>query len=326
MLLKSLLKKNQNKMSPKKILITGGFGFIGARFVKHFQSKGIEVVVLEYPSANVPKDFPECEVVRADITDRWFIETLKVNNVDAVIHLAAQSSGPRSFLIPNVDLKINIFGTLNIIDWCLANSIDRLLFASSFVIYGDHPELEALDEETRFIPKSVYATSKLACENLLKTYAEPKGIKWSALRMFNVYGPGQDITKGDQGLVGIFMNMLLQQDSLQVKGSLERFRDLIHVDDVIQGWDLCLHTNKFNESYNLGSGSKTTFKDLIECLANIMGKSARLKIEQLPGTPGDMMGCYADISKIKSDFGFNPKYDLESGVRDMYEWVINNKK
>jgi nucleoside-diphosphate-sugar epimerase len=139
--------------------------------------------------------------------------------------------------------------------------------------------------------------------------------------MFNVYGPGQDITKVDQGVVGIFMNMLLKQDVVQVKGSLERFRDLIHVDDVIQGWDLCLHSNIYNESYNLGSGSKTTYRELIVSLAKVMGKEDKLKIEELPGTPGDMMGCYADITKIKKNLNYNPKYNLIEGIRDMYEWV-----
>ena len=161
----------------------------------------------------------------------------------------------------------------------------------------------------------------MACEHLLTTYAQVKGIKWNALRMFNVYGPGQDITKGDQGVVGIFMNMLLKQDVVQVKGSLDRFRDLVHVDDVIQGWDLCLHSDIYNESYNLGSGTKTTYRDLIVSLAKVMGKEDTLKLEELPGTPGDMMGCYADITKIKKNLNYNPKYNLIEGIRDMYNWV-----
>jgi UDP-glucose 4-epimerase len=309
----------------KKIVITGGFGFIGKRFVNHFKSKNIEVVVLEHPKIEIPSDFPDCKIIRADITERLFIENLKVSNVDAVLHLAAQSSGPRSFSIPEQDVKINVIGTLNIIDWCLSNKIERFLFASSFVIYGDHPETEMLNEETEFKPKSVYAISKLSCEYLLRNYAELKGIKWNALRMFNVYGPGQDITKSDQGVVGIFMNMLLKQDSVQVKGSLDRFRDLIHVDDVIQGWDLCLFSKKYNQSYNLGSGKKSTFRYLITSIAKALNKSDVLKLEELPGTPGDMMGCYADISKIKKDLNYVPKYNLEDGLLNMYNWVKKNQ-
>ena len=104
-----------------RIVITGGFGFIGARFVKHFQAKNIEVIVLEHPLSKIPDDFPECEILRGDITEREFIDSVKVDGIDAVLHLAAQSSGPKSFSIPEVDIKINILGTLNTIDCCLSN-------------------------------------------------------------------------------------------------------------------------------------------------------------------------------------------------------------
>ena len=156
-----------------------------------------------------------------------------------MLHLAAQSSGPRSFSIPVQDIKLNILGTLNTINWCVENQVERLLFASSFVVYGDHADRESLDENTPCHPKSVYATSKLACEHLLMTYAQPKGVKWNALRMFNVYGPGQDITKPDQGVVGIFMHMLLIRCRAG-QGSPHRYRDLICIDDVVQGWERCL--------------------------------------------------------------------------------------
>ena len=308
-----------------KIVITGGFGFIGAKMVNHFKSKNIEVVVLEHPESRTPKNYPKCEIVRADITERTFIDNLKLDDIDVVLHLAAQSSGPKSFSIPDVDIKINILGTLNVIDWCIALKTNRLLFASSFVIYGDHPEKELLDEQTEFLPKSVYATSKLAGEHLMRTYAQQKGINWNALRMFNVYGPGQDITKSDQGVVGIFMNMLLKQDIVQVKGKLNRFRDLIHVDDVIQGWDLCLHSSIYNQSYNLGSGHKTTYEDLILSIAKVLGKSDFVKIEELSGTPGDMMGCYADLTKIKENLNYFPKYNLEKGLESMHNWIKEQK-
>lgn len=309
----------------KKIVITGGFGFIGTRLTRHFQENGLEVVVLEYPGSIVPAGFPKCEILRADITDEAMIKQNKIKGVDAVIHLAAQSSGPRSFQIPATDIKINVLGTLNTINWCRENAIDRLLFASSFVVYGDHPDREALSEQTPCRPKSVYAGSKLAAEHLLISYAQPHGIKWSSLRMFNVYGPGQDITKPDQGVVGIFMNMLLKQDTVQVKGSLSRFRDLVFIDDVISGWDLCLKTTSFNKAYNLGSGEKTTFEQLIKSVAKVLGKEHRLVIEELPGTPGDMQGCYADISNIRADLGFQPRVRLEKGLESMARWVKADK-
>jgi UDP-glucose 4-epimerase len=305
----------------KKVLVTGGFGFVGSRLVRHLRAKGLEVAVMEHALAAAPADLKDVQVVRADITDEGSLEASKLSGVDAVLHLAAQSSGPRSFSIPVVDVKLNVLGTLNIINWCLNNSVDRLVFASSFVIYGDHPDREALDESVACRPKSVYATSKLACEHLLMNYAQPKGIRWNALRMFNVYGPGQDITKPDQGVVGIFMNMLRQRDSVQVKGRLDRFRDLIYIDDVIQGWDRCLHGTAFNQSFNLGTGEKTTFEGLIRGIATVMGKADRLKIEELPGTPGDMQGCIADLTRIRQSLDYAPQVQLNQGVQQMWRWV-----
>jgi UDP-glucose 4-epimerase len=310
----------------KKVLVTGGFGFVGARIINQLRARGLEVAVLEHPMAAVPRDFEDLQVLRADIADENSLGAVKLPDVDAVLHLAAQSSGPRSFSIPLVDVRLNIVGTVNTINWCVDNQVERLLFASSFVIYGDHPQLEALQEDTPCRPKSVYATSKLACEHLLMNYAQPKGIRWNALRMFNVYGPGQDITKPDQGVVGIFMNMLLQRDDVQVKGRLDRFRDLIFIDDVVQGWDRCLQSSAFNQSFNLGTGDKTTFEGLIRSLGKVMGKADRVRIDELPGMPGDMMGCVADLARIRQTLGYAPQYPLAAGLEKMWQWVQSTRK
>jgi UDP-glucose 4-epimerase len=310
----------------KKIAITGGYGFIGSRLVRHFLAQGLEVVVLEHPKSIAPTGFPDIEVLPIDITNEEIHHQPQLGDIDALLHLAAQSSGPRSFAIPGDDIKLNILGTLNTINWCLRHDIDRMLFASSFVIYGDHPDREALSEDTCCLPKSVYAGSKLAAEHLLANYAAPKGIHWNALRMFNVYGPGQDITKPDQGVVGIFMNMLMKSDTVQVKGRLDRFRDLVYIEDVIAAWDCCLQKGARNKAYNLGSGKKTTFEQLIRGIAHTLDQEDRLIIEELPGTPGDMQGCYADMCSSKADLGFEPQIELSEGVLRMYEWVVQQRQ
>ena len=309
----------------KKVLVTGGYGFVGSRIARHLSSKGVEVVILEHPSSVAPPEIAKLPVIRADIADEASMQAARHAGIEAALHLAAQSSGPRSFSIPVQDVQLNVLGTLNTINWCLTNAVERLIFASSFVVYGDHPDREALDEDACCRPKSVYAGSKLACEHLLMNYAQPKGIKWNALRMFNVYGPGQDITKPDQGVVGIFMNMLLKSEHVQVKGSLARFRDLIFIDDVIQGWEKCLAGTAYNQSLNLGTGEKTSFETLIRSLAKVMGKADRLRIEELPGMPGDMMGCIADIGRIRSRIGYGPKVNLDSGLEQMLNWVRENR-
>ena len=305
----------------KKVLITGGFGFVGSHLVRHLRAQGLEVAVMEHPAAVAPKDIADVQVLRADLTDETALAAVPVAGVDAVLHLGAQSSGPRSFFIPVVDVKLNVLGTLNVVNWCLANNVDRLLFASSFVIYGDHADRAALDESTPCRPKSVYAGSKLAAEHLLVNYAQPKGIRWNALRMFNVYGAGQDITKPDQGVVGIFMNMLRQTSSVQVKGRLDRVRDFINIEDVVRGWDKCLHGAAYNQSFNLGTGEKTTFEGLIRAIANVMHKGDSVRIDELPGTPGDIQGCIADLTRIRKELGYAPTVTLAEGLNTMWRWV-----
>jgi len=305
----------------KKILITGGFGFIGTRMVRHLRDKGLEVIVMEHPDAQVPPGLESAQVLRADITDEVSLAGVKMSGIDAVLHLAGQASGERSFYEPVLDVKLNILGTLNIINWCVENGVNRLLFASSFNVYGDHPESDLYHESMHCYPKSVYATSKLTCEYLLRNYAQPKGIRWNVFRMFNVYGPGQNITRMDQGVVGIFMYMLMKSDVVQVKGRLDRFRDLIYIDDVIQGWERVLYSQAYNQTFNLGTGVRTSFDELIHTLAEVMGKSDRLVINQLEGTPGDMLGSVADITRIREAVRYSPQYSLKDGIKEMWEWV-----
>ena len=310
-------------MNIKKVIVTGGFGFIGKALIHKLIQSNIEVIIIEHPTAKKPIDLNNVEVINCDITNITEIKKLNFKNVDALIHLAAQSSGPKSFYIPQHDINLNIFGTLNIIDLCINNSIKKILFASSFVVYGERSNVlsAAIKEDELCNPKSIYASSKLYCENLLKNYAEPKGLSWNSLRMFNVFGPGQDIKKTDQGVVGIFLNMLLSGNKVNVKGSLERYRDLIYIDDVIDAWISVLFSENINQTFNVGTGEKTSFKQLIETISQCL-KIDNLEINELEGTPGDIMGCYADISKLKNLTGFKTKFNLETGLKEMIKFYI----
>ena len=306
----------------KKIIITGGFGFIGKALIDKLYNKNIEIIVLEHPSAKKPLSFPEnIQIIRCDITDKKEIENIKLNNIDAMVHLAAQSSGPKSFDIPYVDINLNIIGTLNMIKLCIENSINRILFASSFVVYGNSIDNNSnpIKEESACNPNSIYANSKLYCENLLRCYAEPHGISWNSLRMFNVYGPGQDITKPDQGVVGIFLNMMLKSNEIVVKGSLDRFRDLIFIDDVIDAWILVMESCHVNRSFNIGTGTKTTFGQLINTIGETLN-SKNLIVKEVGGTPGDIKGCFADITRIYECTGFKPKYNFKKGIQKMVDF------
>ena len=307
-----------------KIVITGGCGYVGSKIAQRLLSTGHEILIIENFSTSVEDELKDCQIVKCDITNPKDLANLKVTGYDALLHLAAQSSGPKSFEIPDIDIKINILGTLNMINWCRDNDIDRIIFASSFVVYGDNPNTEVLSEDEICNPKSIYALSKYTCEQLLKIYAEPHGIKWNVLRMFNIYGPGQDLSRSDQGMVSIFLNLVKNKDYIGVQGSLDRFRDFIYIDDVVQGWELCLlNNNVINQVFNLGSGTKTYLSTLIDTLLEVYEKTGQVKVEEIGSTPGDIMGCYADISKISDQLGYNPRFSLNRGVELFKKWADN---
>lgn len=304
-----------------RILVTGGMGYIGSRLVSRLLKDGNEVTIIDNFSTNITSSMQNTEVIRADITDYASLQTIQRKGYyDAVLHLAAQSSGAASFKNPELDLKINILGTLNIIRICEYLAIPRILFASSFTVYGDNPIHEMLSENLPCEPKSIYAIGKLTGEQYLRVYAEKLGISWNALRMFNVYGPGQDLSRKDQGIVSIFLSYVREGDYVPVQGALDRFRDLVYIDDIIEAWMLCLHNNQCpNQVFNIGSGVKTEVGALIDMIIHIYHKD--VKVEVLGTTPGDIKGCYADISKISKSLGYRPKYDLLNGLKLFKAWA-----
>ena len=167
--------------------------------------------------------------------------------------------------------------------------------------------------------------SKFAAENYLKIYASHLNIKWNILRMFNVYGPGQDPNNPNLGMISIFLNMAKNNSTLNVKGSLKRFRDFIYIDDVVEAWyKIALDKKNFNKIYNLGSGSKVTLTQLFKIISDTINKKLNIKVRK--GTPGDFLGCYSDISKIKKDLNFFPKTNLKIGLKKFDIWLDKNKK
>ena len=302
-----------------KILLSGGFGFIGKKLLQKLIKKKHDVHIIEHPKAIKPKNFKNIKTIFIDLTQKKTSKIKLLEKYDVFLHLAGQSSGPRSFFIPHTDIKLNVIGTLNVIELCKINKIKRIIFASSFAVYGDNYTKYGIKENAICNPKSVYATSKLACENLLFSYATENNISYNCLRMFNVYGEGQDINKTDQGIVGIFMKMMMVSNTINVAGSLKRYRDLIHIDDVVEGWYLCLIKGKKNKIYNLGSGKKTSIHKLLKSLSLVMKKN-KILINQINSTKGDILGLYADISQIKKDTGFRVKYKLTNGLKKMYNF------
>jgi len=185
-------------------------------------------------------------------------------------------------------------------------------------IYGIVTELP-VKEDSRCEPLAFYGVGKLASERYLKIY-ETRGLKPTILRFFNVYGPGQNMSNLKQGMISIYLAQLLDNDKIVVKGSLDRFRDFIYIEDVVDAVMLSLRSGKaIGKIFNVGTGKQTTVRELLKKLMDLSGIHKPV-IEAGP-TPGDQFGIYADISRIQNELSFSPKYTLDDGLRLMIDWA-----
>ena len=306
----------------QKILITGGLGLIGSSIAKKIIKDNYEVIIIDNKSTNITSDIKNVEIIEADITNYEQLSSIKIKNVDTILHLAGQSSGPKSFETPFQDVKDNVLGTINILKFCGLKNISRIIFASSFAVYGDPVGKEIFTEGDTCSPISVYGTSKFACEKYIQILSKKFNLNYNMLRMFNVYGPGQDLSRKDQGIVSIFLSYVRESNYIPVMGSLKRFRDLVYIDDVVDGWISCLKNDETkNEIYNLGSGKKSYVGELIDKLILVEDKKGKVKVEEVGNTPGDLMGSYANMNKMNDHFGFSSSIDLEEGLIRFKQWA-----
>lgn len=310
------------------IIITGGSGFLGCNLAQKFISKGHHVTTLDINVSKYKfrkKILKKTKFIKANITSIESLKKVKVKPNSVLLHCAGQPSAALSFKNPQDDLKKNILGMINIINFADIKKIKKIVFASTFNVYQEKKSTTKLKEVSNCDPKSLLSISKLAAENYLKIYATHLKIKWNILRMFNVYGPGQDPNNPNLGMISIFLNMAKNNPTLNVKGSLKRFRDFIYIDDVVEAWyKIAIDKKNSNKIYNLGSGSKVTLKQLFKVISKTINKKLNIKVRK--GTPGDFLGCYSDISKIKKDLKFFPKINLNNGLKRFNDWLDEQKK
>lgn len=306
----------------KRALVTGGAGFIGSHLSRRLLALGWAVHIVDNLSTGFRKNIPDgasfCEL---DLSEPDFPDRLPGDPFDVVFHLAAQSSGEISFDDPSYDLKTNCLSTVLLCDWCLKKGTKRFLYTSSMSIYGDQ-EVQPVKEEATPRPKSFYGIGKLASEAYLQIY-ETMGLATTALRLFNVYGPGQNLDNMRQGMVSIYLAFLLRGQELVVKGSPDRYRDIVYIDDVIDAYLACLdHPETHGKSYNVGTGRRTTVGQLVDAELAAFGHTrTSYPVRFAEGTPGDTFGIQADSSRLQADTGWTPKVDLATGLGRMVEWA-----
>jgi len=303
---------------PKHILVTGGAGFIGSALTRRLLADGYEVTVIDNLSnGRMENVSQEARFIKADLAMETTYREIVEIPFDAVFHLASQSSGALSFEDPMADMKSHLFITFSLLQLSLKRKVSRFMFSSSTTLYGDTNGLP-VNEDCPVNPKTYYATGKLACEDYIRFFFG-QGLPTTVFRLPNVYGPGQSLQNKDQGMVSIYLSYIMEGQPILVKGSRDRFRDFIYIDDVVDGWMKGFASpDTIGKTYNLASGKKSTVDQVLEGLKTACGKPD-YPVEFATGTPGDQSGLVADISSIQKEIGFNPKTDLQEGLRKMVE-------
>lgn len=304
----------------KNIIITGVAGFIGSKIANRLIDLDYKVFGVDDLSNGNEKNIPkEVDFLKFDLSNKQKLNLLP-RNCKAILHLAGQSSGEKSFESPQQDLKKNTLSTLNLLSYGIKNNIERIIYASSMSVYGDYNK--KLKENFNLNPLSCYGVSKLASENYLKLFS--KKIPFVSLRMFNVYGPGQNLLDEKQGMVSIYLASLLKKNKIIVKGSVSRFRDLIYIDDVVNVWiEAIKNKNMRNKIINLGTGQKSKVSKILEILRNMHDKKSKIIIRK--NTPGDQHGIYSDKSIYK--LISNKKFlDINDGIKKFYEYSKYNSQ
>jgi UDP-glucose 4-epimerase len=303
----------------KNYIVTGAAGFIGAGVAKKLVEEGNYVVTIDNLSTGYESNIPKgVDFIRGDCGDEKIIKQLPRKDYDAIYHIAGQSSGEISFDNPIYDISTNTISTLLLLDYALKNNCKRFIYAGTMSVYGIQPD-SSISEDVKCNPTSFYGVGKLASEHYMDIY-QSYGINTTSLRLFNVYGPGQNLENMRQGMVSIFLAQIFNDGFVQMKGSKDRFRDFVYIDDAVKAFINCL---KFPESenkvINIATGDRTTVEDLIELLFQLMQKPIDVRISG--STAGDLHGIYADNKNMRDILRITEPVSLKKGLIQMIKWL-----
>ncbi|HDN83776.1 MAG TPA: SDR family NAD(P)-dependent oxidoreductase [Candidatus Altiarchaeales archaeon] len=308
------------KLKGKRILVTGGAGFIGSHLVDRLVEEDAEVVAIDNLKdgdlSNLDKSKDRIEFHKVDIRD---FEALKkaMDGVEVVFHLAANANVPYSVENPKYDFETNALGTFNVLKLSLDLDVEKVIYASSAAVYGE-PVYVPIDERHPLNPISPYGASKLAGERSGFAYYSTYGLKFVAMRIFNTYGERQR-----RYVMYDFLRKLRENPKrLEVLGTGEQVRDFCYVEDCVEAFILAAEKNvAVGDVFNIAGGNPISIRDLAYLMVKILGLDGKTEVVFTGESwKGDIVNLYADISKIKSKLGFEPKVGLEEGILRLKEW------
>jgi UDP-glucuronate 4-epimerase len=317
-----------------KILITGSAGFIGSSTARQLLARGDQVIGLDnfndYYSVNqknnntakLEADFPQSfEQIRGDILDYQLLsELFKTQKIHKICHLAARAGVRPSIADPFLYEKVNVRGTLNLLEIARQHQVQNFVFASSSSVYGESREIPFTETQKLDAPISPYAATKKATENLAYTYYYLYQLPTIALRFFTVFGPAG---RPDMAPF-LFTKWISEGKPLTLFGDGTAARDFTYIDDIVRGVVAALDLQAQFEIINLGRGSPVVIKDFIAIIEKLLGKKAI--IDQKPPFPGDVPITYANITKAEKLLGVRPEVSVEEGMERFVKWLVQEIK
>ena len=304
-------------MAYERVAVTGAAGLIGSAVVRRLRQQNIEVTAFDAP--NGPEFVPGTQVPlqRVDLTDPAMLGILNATRPQALVHAAAHPGG-KSLREPVEDVRVNALGSMQLFDWC-AGAGSHVVYLSSSVVYGNQAEGK-ISEDAPLAPGTVYGVAKVACEQWLRILGEGSGLAWTVLRLFATYGAGHKPSL-DQGVINIMLTQLQKGDRVVVRGSLQRLRDLVYVEDVASAIVLALaRPQAKGQPMNIGTGAAATIGDMIHLLCDALQRPREsIEIIEEPGTVGDPFSNIADIGRARKLLGFEPEFSLAAGLQALVD-------
>lgn len=321
--------------SRKKILITGGAGFIGSNLCDYFINKGYNVVCLDNFATGHRKNIehhlsnPKFTLIEGDIRNLSDCEKA-VEGIDYVLHQAALGSVPRSIKDPATSNDVNVGGFLNMLIASRDAGVKRFVYAASSSTYGDSEALPKVEDKIGR-PLSPYAITKYVNELYADVFSKTYGIETIGLRYFNVFGRRQDPNGAYAAVIPKFVMQFMKHESPVVNGDGNYSRDFTYIDNVVHMNELAMTTTNpeaLDTVYNTAYGDRTTLNDLIkylkQYLSNFDPEIQGVEVQHGPNRAGDIPHSLASIDKAKNLLGYNPQFSLPEGLKEAVNWYWDN--
>jgi UDP-glucose 4-epimerase len=302
-----------------RIIVTGGAGFIGSHVVDECIAAGHEVAVVDsfwsHGGGRRENVNPKARLFELDIRDKNLKDVFAAVRPEVVSHHAAQHSVALSTGDPDYDADVNVRGLINVLESCVGQGVKKVIFASSAATYGT-PQYLPIDEKHPQLPESPYGITKMVAEHYLRYYANAKGLKFTAFRYGNVYGPRQD-PNGEAGVIAIFTGRTLQGQPIRVDWDGEQQKDYVFVGDIARANTTAL-THGHNEIFNIGTGVGTSVNALHKAIASVAGRD--VPVVNAPKRPGDVRMCIFAVDKARETLGWEPSTRLADGIKKTVDY------